>query len=197
MNIRQEISFAKSAADHAYNTYGEKLKMVRMLKSLGWKEIGRGSFAIVLTHDECPSVVLKVTNIKTRKHHSFVDAWHELVFWMLDEGVRSKFLPKIYDIFGYRHSTDFITVMERLYPLPKGTQAMHMMFDIEMMAIDVHYSKEPFPFKKYGDHRLFYMSKILFRIKESVTFWGFDMHRNNVMRRKCGAIVLADPIISV
>lgn len=193
MGKLKDIAVAKRHALEVYEKDSEKLVMVRSLQKLGWKSIGKGSFAIVMAHPDHPSVVLKVSSVSTHRNHKYVDAWHDLAFWMIDERVRSKYLPRVYDIFGHRHSHVFITVIERLYPVRKKHRTL--VFNIEMAVITVQWDQE-FRGEKYDTHQLRAIAKILWRIKENVTFYCFDIHRANIMVRACGTPVIVDPIVS-
>ena len=102
LSFRAQINHAKRHATHN----------VALLRSLGYKQIGRGAFSRVLVHPDAPDVVIKVG---TYRHATVRDVQPPRRLPVLRQNAASdrpsKFYPKIYHIED--DGEHFVVVMKR------------------------------------------------------------------------------------
>lgn len=186
MSHRININVAKRVAREVYSEKLSKSQIVNRLVKQGWKRVGIGSFAVVLAHDDYPTVAIKVSSASTKRWHGFKDGWPTYVRWMKTTGTRSKFAPKVYAMHGAEDAEVHVTVVERLYKLADKkfaikaeTTSSYIRFGKQITDVDRQYRLPPAPAR--------FLSKI-------VTLGTIDLHSKNIMQRINGTPVFSDPL---
>lgn len=185
MSKRRSINFAKRVAASFAGSHLDRNSIVAQLRSQGWKQIGRGCFAIVLEHPDHNYVVIKVghtysTNKYCRKQ-GLRDGFDRYVDFA--NYTRSKLALKVYGELTWAGDV-YLAVVERLYPVNGNTKASKR---VTGAAYKTKWGSELWRHVKASPHAV--------RFFESLRWHGqLDIHGKNIMQRQDGTIVVADPL---
>lgn len=164
---------------------GDRAGMVKALKALGYEQLGRGCFAVALTHPERPDVVVKVGQRRAgRSGFSHLrDHFPEYCGFLRDSGTRSKYALKVYhfDYFSQRNGGTYAAVVERCRA-GKGCKAQRSIEASSYAAKGGRWGTEGAdPHATRFIRRFAHLGKL-------------DLHSANVMLRANGQPVITDPL---
>ncbi|MQW33587.1 hypothetical protein [Sinorhizobium meliloti] len=188
MHIRTQINALKRTADtvEGFN----RSEIVRNLKREGFKQLGRGVFAIALYHPSYPDLVIKVGQRNShRKWCSHLrDGFPAYVEFLRFTETKSKFALKVYHHrhVGASNGGTYITVAERCYS-GRGCKAQTRVTASGSVVRGLPWGTEG------ADPAA---TRFLKRFKASGYTLGhtLDLHSGNVMLRRDGTPVITDPL---
>jgi hypothetical protein len=186
--IRKQANQAKRDIDAVINEafVPTRADMVRGLKAMGYRQLGRGAFAVALAHPERPDVVVKVGQCDPGLKHQgrgIRDRFPEYVDFLKGTGTRSKFALKVYHhqhINGMNGGT-YASVVERCKP-GRGVKAQTAITASAGVVKGLYWYRDS-------------ASAPATRFIERFAFLGtLDLHSGNVMLRANGQAVITDPL---
>lgn len=155
---------------------------IKVLKALGYQQIGRGAFSRALVHPDAPDVVVKVGTFRSRYRHlsRHKDGFPLFARHILKGHTSSKFYPKIYEL--REDGTNFLCIMKRYEKLPgRRTSGTLTQTAIKLAGRHTYGQFKP-DLRRFG------------RALSPFRFFNFDLHAGNVMQDHRGTPIIIDPI---
>lgn len=187
MSTRSDTSFIKRHLAELTNPSQTRGEIVTALKERGYRQLGRGCFAVVLAHPDAPSVVVKVGQINSGKswiiHLGFKDRFMAYADHLKETGSRYKFALRVYHhaFVSERHGGTYTAIVERCFP-GRGCKAQDAITD----------SANVVKGNSFGTSNA---NPAATRFLRSIAHLGtLDLHSANIMLRRDGTPVVTDPL---